>query len=303
MKKSIKDKVKSKLRNGALIGLATLMTATSTACSLEADKVDNDQEIVIKQDMGIKQYNESPYQRLQAVRKIKLPTYEATYKDEDGVKRKYTFAYEEDVVELCIQMAEVLEDYFISIGAKPWTSDDKKQFWPEDIGYIVAAIAYRESTYRTNIVNDKGCQGITCIKEKALLNSLEQWFTPNIWGDGVEYVGLDADKVDMLNPTTSIEYMYYEIGYYLTHWYKSYDKNRGKKSVWDKLEYSEDLQERLIIATHLFGIGNMEDSIYKCPNQNGEIVPLKDCVYSDYVEDVLAKAQELKLTYGNNYTK
>ncbi len=295
MKKSIKDK----LRRGTLIGLATLMTATSAACSMEADNVVNDQEIAIA-GKDIMQY---PYQRLQDLRKTKLPTYVDTFKDEDGTKRKYTFAYEEDVVGLSVDMADAIEDYFKSIGAKHWTSDDKKQFWPNDIGYTVAAIAYRESSYRTNISNSKGCQGITCIKEKALLNSLEQWFTHDIWGDGVDYVSLDADKVDMLNPTTNIEYTYYEIGYYLAHWYKSFDESRGKESVWDKLEYSEDLQERLIISTHLFGIGNIEASIDKRANNKGNIVPLKDYVYSDYVEDVLAKKHELINTYRHKLSR
>ena len=89
----------------------------------------------------------------------------------------------------------------------------------------------------------------------------------------------------------------------MAHWYKSFDESRGKKSVWDKLEYSEDLQERLIIATHLFGIGNIEASIDKRANNKGKIVPLKDYVYSDYVEDVLAKKNELKNIYENEYSK
>lgn len=301
MKKSIKDK----LRRGTLIGLATLMTATSAACSMDVDKIDKDQEIAIRQDVEIMQNNvkQTPYQRLQAIRKTKLPTYVDTYMEKDGTRKKYTFAYEDDVVDLSVEMADVLEDYFESINAIHWTSDDKKQFWPDDIGYTVAAIAYRESTYRTNIVNSKGCQGITCIKEDALMKSLGGWFTTDRWGDSIATISCKADEVDMLNPTTNIEYMYHEIGYYLAHWYKSFNKDRGKSSVWDKLEYSEELQERLIIATHLFGIGNMEASINEEPNEDGKIIPLKDYVYSDYVEDVLAKKQELINTYKHNLNR
>lgn len=295
MKKLIKDK----LRRGTLIGLATLMTATSTACSMESDQIDNDQEIAIVE----KDVEQSAYERLQGLRKTKLATYMDTYKEEDGTKDKYLYAYEEDVLELSIQMADAIKEHFESMGAIHWTSDDKKKFWPDDIGYTVTAIAYRESSYRTNIVNDKGCQGITCIKEEDLMDSLDNWLTTDRWGDGVKYISFDADKVDMLNPTTCIEYTYYSIGYHLAHWYKHFNKNRGKASVWDTIEYSEDLQERLIIATHLFGIGNMEASIYKRPNQKGKIVPLKEYIYSDYVEDVLAKKQELIHNYKHNLNR
>ena len=295
MKKSIKDK----LRRGTLIGLATLMTATSSACSLQADQMDKEQEFAIVEKAG----HQTAYQRLQLVRNTKLDTYVDTFKEADGTKQKYLYANEKDVVELSVDMADAIEDYFKSIGAKNWTSDDKKQFWPDDIGYTVAAIAYRESSYRTNIVNNKGCQGITCINEQATMDSLDNWLTTDIWGDGVKYINFDEDKVDMLNPTTCIEYTYYNIGYHLAHWYKSFSKDRGKSSVWDKLEYSEDLQERLIIATHLFGIGNLEAAIYKRPNNNGEVVPLKDYVYSDYVEDVLAKKQQLVNKYKHNLSR
>ena len=132
------------------------------------------------------------------------------------------------------------------------------------------------------------------------MDSIKGGLTEERWGEGVKYISFDENEVDMLNPTTNIEYLYYEIGYYLVNWYKSFDKSRDKYSVWEKLDYSEDLQERLIIATHLFGIGNMEDSIYERPNNDGEIVPLKDYIYSDYVEDVLAKKHELINTYNSN---
>ena len=295
----MKDSLKDKLRKGTLIGLATIMTATSTACSMGSDKVDNDQEVAIVQ----KTSEQTAYERLQKLRKSKLPTYVDTYMEEDGTKLKYVYAREQDVLKLSINMADALEDYFESLGAIHWTSDDKKQFWPDDIGYTVTAIAYRESSYRINIVNDKGCQGITCINEEAVMDSLDDWLTTERWGKGINYISFDEDKVDMLNPTTCIEYTYYSIGYHLAHWYKSFNKDRGKSSVWDTIEYSEDLQERLIIATHLFGIGNMEDSIYKRPNQKGNIVPLKDYIYSDYVEDVLAKKQELIHNYKHNLNR
>ena len=292
-------KMKDSFKRGALIGLSSLIIATSTGCSLVTDEIEKTPEVAIVENIS----EQSPYQRLQAIRKTKLPTYETTFKDDDGVKRKYKFAHEEDVVELSVEMADVLEDYFKSIGAKHWTSDDKKQFWPDDIGYTVAAIAYRESTYRTNIVNEEGCQGITCIKEDELMESLGGWLTTDRWGKSIKAISCDADKVDMLNPTTNIEYIYHEIGYYLAHWYKSFNKDRGKSSVWDKLSYTEDLQERLIIATHLFGIGNMTASIDNRPNEDGKIVPLKDYVYSDYVEDVLAKKQELINNYKHNLSR
>ena len=293
-----------------LVMLTALMVASAESCSFIGDDI-MEKEVAIEQKAHVGEnhkftqqvVNQTPYQRLQSVRKTKLPTYVDNYRDEDEIARKYKFAHEKDVVALSVEMADVLEDYFKSIGAIHWTSDDKKQFWPDGIGYTVAAIAYRESTYRTNIVNGEGCQGITCIKEDALMKSLGEWFTTDRWGDSIATISCKADEVDMLNPTTNIEYMYHEIGYYLAHWYKSFNKDRGKSSVWDKLEYSEELQERLIIATHLFGIGNMEDSIYKRCNEDGVIVTLEDYIYSDYVEDVLAKKQELINTYKHNLNR
>lgn len=294
----MKESLMNKLRRGAILGVAGLVTVTSSACSMDIE-TDRNQEIAIVQ----KTTEQSAYERLQNLRKTKLTTYVDTYLEEDGTKPYYKYAHEKDVLKLSIKMADAIQDHFESIGAIHWTSDDKKQFWPEDIGYTVTAIAYRESSYRTNIVNDKGCQGITCIKEVDLMDSLDDWLTTERWGDGVKYISFNVDEVDMLNPTTNIEYMYYEIGYYLAHWYKDFNKNRGKSSVWDKLEYSEDLQERLIIATHLFGIGNMEASIKNLPNEDGKIVPPKDYVYSDYVEDVLAKKHELINTYRHKLSR
>jgi hypothetical protein len=57
------------------------------------------------------------------------------------------------------------------------------------------------------------------------------------------------------------------------------------------------MQNRLIISSHLFGMTNVVNAIYGRPNDEDVLVPIKDYIYSDYVEDVLVKMHELKNTY------
>lgn len=245
----------------------------------------------------------TPYERLQAVRNIKLPTYTGTFKDEDGIRREYEFAREEDVLAVSRELSKAIEEYFESCGASNWTNEDNKQFWPKNIEYIVTAIAFRESTYRTNGVNNIGCAGLTCINEKKLLTTLgEQWLIPRIWGDNVPQVDCDSSTVDILNGTTAVEYTYYNIGYNLANRFKKdkyfTDVDGARRSVWQVLEYSEEMQIRLIIASHLFGVNNVIDSIFgRNYDKNGKLIPINDYIYCGYVGDVMCKTEELICTY------
>ena len=76
--------IKDKLRRATLIGMAIMMTATSTACSMESDNIDKDQEVTLIENIEV----ETPYQYLQSIRKTKMPTYVDNFKDDDGVTRE-----------------------------------------------------------------------------------------------------------------------------------------------------------------------------------------------------------------------
>ena len=263
--------------------------------------------IIEKTNNSVSKTKQQAYKDMQQVLNTELKTYKSYFKDDDGVKRKYDFVYEQDLLQLSGDMSIALEDYFKACGASYWTDEDEQQFWPKDIECIVTAIAYKESTYRVNVENDLGCKGLTGLKETALLNSLDNWLVPATWGNDMTHISFDENAVDMFNPTTCIEYTYYNIGYNLVHWYKNdktfVDKDGARKSVWDTIPYTEEMQVRMIVATHLYGIGNMLDAVYQRPNVEGKIVPLDDYIYSDYVEDVLDKTYELKNTYNRSLAK
>ena len=72
---------------------------------------------------------------------------------------------------------------------------------------------------------------------------------------------------------------------------------------WRDYAYSEEMQNRLLIAMHKHGIGNVTHAIYDRPNNEGVYIPLDDYIYSGYVEDVLNKTNQLISTYGNEYSK
>lgn len=244
-----------------------------------------------------------PYEALQHVRNIKMPTYVATFPNEYGVRQEYNFAQEEDVLNVSRELSYVIEDYFKSCGASNWANEDKDQFWPEDIEYVVTAIAFRESTYRTNVINNIGCAGLTCIKEDELLKTLgNEWLVSRIWGKNVPQVNCNSETVDMFNGTTGLEYTYYNIGYNLANRFKKdkyfTDVDGVRKSVWQVLDYSDEMQKRLIIASHLFGVNNVVDAVFgRAYDNNGNKVSLEDYINCGYVEDVMDKTYELINTY------
>ena len=245
---------------------------------------------------------------MQKVLNTQLKTYEDYFKDDDGVRRKYKFVKEQDLLELSSEMANVLEDYFEVCGAIHWTSNKTEQFWPENIEYLITAIAYRESSYRTNVTHPtSGAEGLTQIKDYEVFPTVGNWLNLPVWKGQLSHINFEVGEVDLFNPTTSIEYTYYNMGYLLANRLKKEKKFTdidGKtKCIWDTLEYSEEMQNRLIIAMHKEGIGNVTNAIYGRPNEKGVYVPLEDYIYSDYVEDVLDKANNLIDTYANQYSK
>ncbi|MFQ6724304.1 MAG: hypothetical protein ACLRFE_03105 [Clostridia bacterium] len=300
----------------ATVGLLLVATITlGVGVGVELSNKDDEKAPIVQLDDTNSTTNsgdkhktkEQAFKDMQKVLNIELETYEDYYKDPDGVRRKYKFAHEEDVLELSKDMSIALEDYFRACGAKYWTNSDDEQFWPKNIDYIITAMAFKESTYRTNAVSDRGCKGLTGLDKVGVLDSLDNWLIPRTWGDDMKHISFDASKVDVFNPTTCMEYTYYYTGYHLVHWFKKdrkfIDEDGVKKCIWDTVEYSEEMQTRMVIATHFYGIGNMLDAIYNRPNEQKKIIPLDNYIYSDYVEDILAKTNELIDTYENNLTR
>ena len=151
-------------------------------------------------------------------------------------------------------------------------------------------------------MNSLGCGGITCLKKSEVLKTLgEQWYVSHIWGSNIPDVNCTETEVDIFNPTVAIEYTYHYLGYNMANRFKKdkrfLDVDGVRRSIWDEIEFSEEMQTRLLIASYFWGIGNVTNSVFGRPNEKGEIVSINDYLYSDYVEDVLDKMQELKNTY------
>ena len=241
---------------------------------------------------------QNAYEELLQLRQTKLPV---TIKSVKGVK--YNYVDEQDVLELSTQFARVLEDYYKSCDAGNWTTDE--DFWPEDIDYIVTAIAKQESSYRTNIVNDRGCEGLTGIDKNIVLDTLrDEWFVQHIWKTKIPKVDCTMEGVDFYNPTMSIEYTYHYLGYNMANRFKKdkyfTDDDGARRCIWNKLEYSEEIQNRLLIASYFWGIDNVTKSVFGRPNNQEVIVPIEDYIYSDYVEQVLDKTHQLKQDYNKS---
>lgn len=238
----------------------------------------------------------SAKEMLEDARNMKFETIKETF--HDGVKKEYDVLKEEDVLNISRNFSIALERYLLEFGASYWTNPDKQQFWPEDIEYIMVGIAYKESTYRTNYINNGRYGGLTGFDEHESLKTLkEEWFTERIWDEGMPDVDCSDENFDLFNPNQCIEYTYHHFGYSLANWFKKdkYFYYKGeRRCIWDKLDYSEEIQTRLLIANHLWGIDNILCSIYGLENEDGLIVPIEKYIYGDYVEGVLAKAHELK---------
>ncbi|MBQ3502147.1 MAG: hypothetical protein IJA72_00580, partial [Clostridia bacterium] len=241
-------------------------------------------------------------------REIEIPTEQITWTEKDGSKSKYQQAKEEDVVYVSRQLSNAIEDYFKACGATDWVSDKNNQFWPKNIEYIVTAIAFNESSYRTNCMNAGGKGGITGVYKSALLKTFsEQWLVSRIWEDTIPQVNCNPDEVDIFNPTTCLELTLENIGYNLANRFKQdkyfTDIDGQKKCVWDTLEYSEELQIRLVVASHRFGVGNVINSIYgrNYSEEEKRYIPLEEYIYGGYVNSVMEKALELEQTYEQGF--
>lgn len=267
-------------------------TKEFTSTSEKNNDDDTDEEVVT--------YEEDT---LQQIRQISMRLEELKYGN-DG--KYYNTADEQEVLEVCTLLKDAIKEYFKGYGASDWTNPDEKQFWPEDFEYIITAIAFRESSYRTNCINEKGCGGITGLNKQDTLSTIESWLTPYIWGENgpIQDINCNYDEVDVFNPVTCLEYTYYNMGYLLSNRFKKdkkfIDIDGQYRSVWDVLPYSEDTQVRLLVACHLYGMGNVVDAVF---GRQAEGHPIDYYIHSNYVEDVLDKAYELQQTYNQGYQK
>jgi len=256
-------------------------TSTSTSVSTSTNSGDN--------------VNKPKYRSLEELRQAELPTYVDRYEGQE-----YCFVREEDVLEISREFKYAIEDYFKEHGAGNFTN--LSEFWPEDIEYIVTAIAFTESTYRTNCMNEVGCGGLAGIKKEDLLKSLNGWANnTSIWGKNIPYINCNPDEVDIFNAVISIEYTYYNIAYNLVNRFrkdKTFTDQDGKKqNIWKNIEYSEDTQTELVIASHFWGMTNVVNGAL---NNTGKGRDAEFYQNSDYVNKVLKKKAELINTYEND---
>lgn len=314
MKRTLKNKLKKVTLASMGVVMSAIITLGAVFVCLPNEKIDIDEQPTIQQP-AISQHEKerkpekelSPYEKLLQVRSIKLPTYTQTYKDEDGIKRQYEFANEEDVLNLSRDFSVAIEEYLRSCGAGYWANADTKQFWLNDMEYIVAAMAFRESTYRTNYVNKQGYGGITGFDDVDSLKTLrEQWFVEHVWKGNVPDVDCSSEKFDISNPNQCMELTYHYLGYTMATRFKK-DKHFNFKGesrcIWDEIDFSEEVQTRMVVASYFWGVGNVTNAVFGYPNEKGELVPLDDYLYSFYVEDVLDKAYELIDEYDNQLTR
>lgn len=247
----------------------------------------NNENLNLSQDQDFKS--------LEELRKVKLPTYTDIV---NGVE--CSFVKEEDLIEYSKQMSKAVEQYFKSCGATNWANEESEQFWPEDIEYLVVAIAFQESSYRTDYINDEGCGGLLGLNKKDVLNTINSWVTNKaVWEDKMPNINCNYNEVDLFDPAKSIEYAYYLMGYKLANFYKN-DKqfyhNGEYKNLWEKSKanYSEELQEKWLTASWLFGDTNVINSIYGV-QQEGHTI--NDYLNSKYVKSINEKKEELKNIY------
>lgn len=239
---------------------------------------------------------------IQELRQTQLPTYQQ-YFTENGERKMYDCVEEADVLKYCIQLKYALEDYYKSLGASDWCEPNRDKFWFDDIEYIVTAIAFKESTYRANLpVNSKGCSGLTCLNKHDVISSLHGWLGNSaIWGNDMPDVCLNENQIDILNPATCLEYTFLNIGYTCRNALQEDRKFTVQGSTYclsDKISYDGDTITKLAVASHLFGIGNIAKATYGV-HENGDTIG--EYLNSQYVKDVMSKAQQLKLTYGDKY--
>lgn len=244
----------------------------------------------------------SKYIHLKKISNAKLTTHKGTYGSKDA--KEYTFISNEDeLIAINKVLAESIKGYFKAYGASDWTNPDDEQFWPNEVELLMTAIAWRETEYRTDAINtETNCAGITGLNKDKLLETLEDsgWLNLTEWGESKPYINCNSNEIDVFNPVVCLEYSYYNMGYNLANRLKKdkyfNDDISGKRiSVWQRVEYSEEMQLRLIIASHLYGINNVVDSVFErnYDSEEGRYIGINEYIYGDYTNDVLDKYYEL----------
>lgn len=324
MKKAkIKKDKKVMLASVATIALSMAITLTTIGCEVNSKKYDLEpskpevsQAEVITQEVTTPKPKFVPKQTdliatwprqrsLEQLQYAKVPTYTTTFKDDDGVKREYEFVEEEDLLQISRELSVAIKDYFKAHGASDWSNPDEERFWPENIEYIVVAIAFAESSYRTNYINDIQCGGLTGLHKESLLKSLNGWANnTEVWGEDIPYINCNPDEVDIFNPITCMEYTYYNIGYVLANRLKKnksfVDDNGCKQSIWKHTPYSDEVQTDLVIANNLWGIDNIETAGLGINKDGYTVEYFRN---SEYVNKVLNKTNELINTYENSLSR
>ena len=240
-----------------------------------------------------------------------LTTHKGDYKDDDGITREYTFVSDEaELVAINRALALAIKDYFKTYDASDWTNPDNEQFWPEDVDLLMTAIAWRETEYRADAKSStNNCAGIAGLDKDKLLKTLTDsgWLQLDEWGASKPYINCNPAEIDVFNPVVCLEYSYYNMGYNLANRLKKdkyfNDEVSGDRiSIWQKLDYSEEMQLRLIISSHLFGVNNVVDSVFdrNYDKEKQRYIKLSEYIYSDYTNDVLDKYYELCKTYSND---
>ena len=86
---------------------------------------------------------------------------------------------------------------------------------------------------------------------------------------------------------------------------KEFIYNGERRKLSEVIDYSkEDMFDRLIAASHLFGLNNVVKASFGDKfDEEGNKIDVNQCLYSDYVEGVLAKKYELKNIYENQFAK
>lgn len=291
-----KLKLNKKLKIAGASALLALSTLLGTVGCSSARQVETPQPAYTQQNSANESVETLERLSIQELRQVKLPTYQQ-YFTENGERRLYDFVEEEDILKYCIQLKYALEDYYKSLGASDWCEPKEGKFWFDDIEYVVTAMAFRESTYRaSNPENSKGCSGLTCLNKTDVLNSLQGWLgNPSIWGSNMPDVSFDPNRVDILDASTCLEYSFLYIGYTCRNALQEGRRFTHKGQTYclsDKISYDDNTLTKLAVATHLFGIGNMAEA---------SSTTLNEYLNSQYVKDVMSKAQELKLKYDNKY--
>ncbi len=238
------------------------------------------------------------YRSLEELREVKLPTHTKRFKG-----KEYTCVEEEDLLQLSREYKYAIRDYYKAHGASDLANPDTGEFWPEDIEYIVVAVAFAESSYRTDYINEKNCGGLTGINKEALLTTLDGWANnTTIWGKNIPYINCNPSKVDMTDASTCIEYTYHNFAYMLANRLKK-DKtfvlDGTEQCIWKHIKFSGKTQQKLLIASNLWGVGNITSAgLGKHPEGN----TVKGYINSKYVAKVQAKKEELIRKYENDFT-